>query len=356
MHEAFELAKRHAPSILFIDEFEAVGSRAIGGHNQSWYTGIITALNEELNSVLEHEGVVVIAAANYADRIDAALLRPGRLDTKIAIPMPSTADLEGIIRFHLKDELPRAKLSDLALAAAGMTGADIERMVRLARRRARSLKRPLSQADLFAVLGEKLDHLPLDFLRRVAIHEAGHAATAVVLKVSGNVNATLFHLGEEGAATFFDPKAEALTRKLVERRITVALAGRAAEEVILGDVTAGAGGHENSDLAVATRLAISAVAQWGLSSSKSLGWLRKCAPEQVMASNRALAEEAQGMIDAAYVRARALITRRKRQVRAVADALVKRRALAHRDIIALLGRNPPASRKAAAHKQIPKRA
>ncbi len=97
MHETFELAKRYAPSILFIDEFEAVSSREIGGHNQSWYTGIITALNEELNHILAHEGVVVIAAANYADRIDAALLRPGRLDTNIAIPMPSA---DGPRRHH----------------------------------------------------------------------------------------------------------------------------------------------------------------------------------------------------------------------------------------------------------------
>jgi ATP-dependent Zn protease len=357
MHEAFELAKQHAPSILFIDEFEAVGSRSLGGQNQSWYTGIITAANEELNDILDHEGVVVIAAANYADRIDAALLRPGRLDTKIAIPMPSTADLEGIIRFHLKDELPRAKLSNLAVAAVGMVGADIERLVRLARRRARAFKRPLQLDDLFAVLGEKLTDLPADYLKRIAIHEAGHAAAAIVLDVSSNVNVTLFHLGEEGAATFFDPRAEALTRKLVERRISVALAGRAAEEVLVGDVTAGAGGHENSDLAVATRMAISAVAQWGLSSSSSVGWLRKCAPEQIMASNPRLAEEAQRMIDAAYLRARALIRRRKTQVRAVANALVKRRALAHGDIVSLLSRGAPGTRrKATTRKHTAKRA
>jgi ATP-dependent Zn protease len=143
---------------------------------------------------------------------------------------------------------------------------------------------------------------------------------------------------------------------VVERRITVALAGRAAEEVLMGDVTAGAGGQENSDLAVATRLGITAVAQWGLSSSTSVGWLRKCAPEQIMASHPALAEEAQGLIDAAYVRARALITRRKRQVRAVADALIRRRALAHQDIVALLTRQAPAGKKAAPRKQVRKRA
>jgi ATP-dependent Zn protease len=358
MHESFELAKQYAPSILFIDEFEAVGSRAIGGHNQTWYTGVITAANVEINDVLAHEGVVVIAAANFADRIDAALKRPGRLDTEIAIPMPSAEDLAGIIRFHLKDDLRNADLRDLAQATVGMTGAHVERMIRLARRRARDFKRRLRREDLFAVLGEGVSELEPEYLRRIAIHEAGHATAAVVLRVSSNVNVTIFHFGREGAATFFDPRAEALTRKVVERRISVALAGRAAEEVLLGCVTAGAGGLEESDLAVATRIGYSAVAQWGLSSSPSIGWLRKCAPEQIMVSHPRLAEEAQRMIDAAYVRARALIKRRRRQVEAIADALVKRRALAHADIEALLARSPgPAKSKAApARKRVRKRA
>jgi ATP-dependent Zn protease len=346
MHADFALAKELAPSILFIDEFEAVGSRAIGGHNQTWYTGVITSLNVEINDVLAHEGVVVIAAANFADRIDAALKRPGRLDTEIAIPMPSAEDLAGIIRFHLKDELRKADLGDLALATVGMTGAHVERMVRLARRRARDFKRRLRREDLFAVLGEGVNEMEPEYLRRIAIHEAGHATAAIVLRVSSNVNVTLFRLGQEGAATFFDPRAEALTRKVVERRISVALAGRAAEEVLLGCVTAGAGGQEESDLAVATRIGFSAVAQWGLSSSKSVGWLRKCAPEQIMVSHPRLADEAQRMIDAAYVRARALIKRRRRQVEAIADALLKRRALAHADIVRLLGRGLRPGRKA----------
>ena len=182
MHETFDLAKQHAPSILFIDEFEAVSSRTIPGHNRSWYTGIITALNEELNNILAHEGIVVIAAANFPDRIDAALLRPGRLDTTIAIPMPSAEDLAGIIRFHLKEDLPRADLGDLALSAVGMTGAHIERVVRLARRRARKFDRPLLIEDLFAVLGEKLKELTDEYLDRIAVHEAGHAAAAIAAR------------------------------------------------------------------------------------------------------------------------------------------------------------------------------
>ena len=108
------------------------------------------------DGIFSREGVVVIAATNYPDRIDPALLRPGRLDTRIAIPMPSAEDLRGIVRFHLREDLPDADLGGLAVALAGSTGADVERIVRVARRRARKLERELLLEDLFAALGEKL--------------------------------------------------------------------------------------------------------------------------------------------------------------------------------------------------------
>ena len=264
MADDFKLAKKHAPCILFIDEIEAVSSRKSGGSNERWYTGVITALNEELHGIFSREGVVVVAATNHPERIDPALLRPGRLDTRIPIPMPNARDLGGIARFHLRKDLPDADLGGLAVALGGSTGAHVERIVRIARRRARKLERELLLEDLFAALGEKLADLPREYLERIAIHEAGHAVAAVVLKVSRNVSVSLFHLAEGSAATYFDPQIEAVTRKVVERRIAVALAGRAAEQVLLGDVTAGAGGSDTSDLAMANTLAFSAVARWGL--------------------------------------------------------------------------------------------
>ena len=346
MHDDFKLAKKHAPSILFIDEIEAVSSRASGGSNHRWYAGIITALNEQLHGVFSREGVVVIAATNYPDRVDPALLRPGRLDTRIAIPMPNAEDLRGIVRFHLRKDLAEADLGGLAVALAGSTGAHVERIVRLARRRARKLGRELLLADLFAALGEKLADLPRAYLERIAIHEAGHAVVAIALKVSCNVSISLFHMAEGSAATFFDPQIEAVTRKVVERRIAVALAGRAAEQVILGDVTAGAGGADTSDLAMANALAFSAVARWGLAHADQLKWLAG-GPEQIVSTHPELADEAYKMLDAAHVHALALIRRRQGQVQAVASALLKRRALAHDDIVALMMRQARGKRQAA---------
>ncbi len=337
IHAVFVRARRSAPCILFIDEIEAVTSRAARGGNERWYTGVITALNEELAGIVSREGVVVIAAANYPDRIDPALLRAGRLDTKITMTLPTAKDLGGIIRFHLKKDLPDADLGALAIAMIGSTGADVEKLVRIARRRARKLDRALRLEDLSSVLGEKLHDLPRQYLECIAVHEAGHAVAAIVLKVSRNVSVSLYHLGKGGAATFFDPQVEAVTRQVVERRIAVALAGRAAEEVVRGTVTAGAGGSDTSDLGVANALAFWAVTRWGLSERAQLKWL-DCTPDEIVANHPKLGKEAYRMLDAAYSRALRLIRRRVPQVRAIAAALLKRRALAHADIAALLER------------------
>ena len=158
-----------------------------------------------------------------------------------------------------------------------------------------------------------------------------------MLKVSRNVSISLFHLAEGSAATYFDPQIEAVTRKVVERRIAVALAGRAAEQVMLGDVTAGAGGSDTSDLAMANTLAFSAVARWGLADVDELKWLAG-GPEQIVSTHPELAAEAYRMLGAANACALELISSTQPRCRRVAGALLKRRALAHADILALLAR------------------
>ena len=136
-----------------------------------------------------------------------------------------------------------------------------------------------------------------------------------------------------------------MTRKVVEHRIAVTLAGRAAERVLLGEVSAGA----DSDICLARRLAITAVTEWGLSSSSRITSVGK-------RSHPAHRREAGQMLDAADALGLDLMRERKPQVRAIADALIKRRALAHADIVALLDANAPVAGKAASRKPIRKRA
>jgi len=348
MHDCFKLAKHCAPCILFIDELDAIPARAGKGHSQRWWTSVVSALNEALDGIAAREGVIVVAAANYPERIDPALLRAGRLDTKIEIGLPTPKDLEGIIRFHLGDDLPAADLRGVAVATAGSSGADIEKFVRSARRYARKHKRPLRSEDLLAVLEENTTGIRPNLRRRMAIHEAGHGTAAVLLQVSRNVSISLLHHGLRTPVTYFDPEVEAVTLDVIERRIAVALAGRAAEQVLLGDVTAGAGGPDTSDLAVANRMAFQAVAAWGISRPDALQWYGDCPPEQLLAVRPDLADEVHGLLQRAYTRALELIERHRDRVQAIADALLHKRVLTHEDIAALLeadiAKKPTASR------------
>ena len=258
----------------------------------------------------------------------------------IKIPIPGVADLQGILRHHLGKELPSADLGPIALALAGSTGANVEKTVRDARRRARHLDRSLALSDLIAVIDEDVPRLSPHHLKRIAIHEAGHAVAAILLEVFRDVGITLFRRGDSAGTTQCEPYDEAITCDVVERRIAVALAGRAAEQVLLGEVSAGSGGSNTSDLARASRLAHSAVAQWGLSDIDELRWLA-LELDQLKAAHPELYAEVRKMRDAAYARALDLITQHKAETQRVADALLKRRALDHEDILELMRRRSP---------------
>jgi ATP-dependent Zn protease len=337
LHDDFVRAIECAPSILFIDEIDMIASReTVSLRNRDWWDAVVGALLQELDGIAGREGVVVIAACNRPDRLDPALVRAGRLDTKITIELPSINELAGIIRFHLGKDLAGEDLRPVAISACGMTGADIEKLVREAHRRARGDKRNLELADLFETLDADTAGIPLDCLKRVALHEAGHAAAAILLGVSNDVTTSLFRRGHLMAETSFRPRVEAITRKVVESKILVALAGRAAEYVILGDVTAGAGGDETSDLAIATDLAVRAVGCWGLSRSGTIAYSNETEFEKLKMLRPDLAAEADEMLNAADSDAKSLIAAYRDEVRAIAAALIERRALAHDEIIKLL--------------------
>ncbi|KAB2913055.1 MAG: AAA family ATPase [Hyphomicrobiaceae bacterium] len=338
IREDFRKAIERAPSILFIDEIDVIPSRERAGiRNRDWWDPIVGALLQELDGITGREGVIVIAACNYPERVDPALVRAGRLDNRIEIEKPTVEDLAGILRFYLADDLRDADLGALALCASGMTGADMEKLVRDARRIARSADRRLEMGDIFAVLEDAADRIPEDCLETVAVHEAGHAAAAILLAVSNNVTTSLVRRGTITASTHFDPRVEAITRKVVDNRMAVALAGRAAEEVILGEVSAGSGGGQGSDLAIATALAIRSAASWGLGLSCSENLLHsEGPPEQILALRPELAQQVHAMLQAAYNRAVALVEAHRGAIGAIAVALVERRALTHEEIAAFL--------------------
>ncbi|MEP3408712.1 MAG: ATP-binding protein, partial [Roseibium sp.] len=175
MRRAFAEAKKQAPCILFLDEFDSVGDRAAShGDNAHYIIEKINGLLECLDGVEAREGVVVVGACNHPHLIDPAFLRPGRLERIIQIPLPDKKARGQILRWHLNGKLDHEDISDSVERLEGSSGADIEKLVRDARRKARKENRDLKLCDLTEQLPKPVLFEQED-LRRIAVHEAGHA-------------------------------------------------------------------------------------------------------------------------------------------------------------------------------------
>ncbi|MCQ0971786.1 AAA family ATPase [Paracoccus sp. TK19116] len=263
MRESFERAVAQAPAILFIDEIDAFGSRTSrrSSSNQAYEEKVIAGLLEELDGVEGREGVVVIGACNNPDRIDPAIRRAGRFDDLVYIPLPDVAALATILRQHLATDLPDADLAMLAELALGRTGADCAAAVRNARASARREARLLTEADLRRALAPDVTDMPQAMRRRAAIHEAGHAVVMTALDLAV---VKALRIGREGAETLARWHRTDLTEAEIHRHCIGHLSGRAAERLVLGDISGGAGGEPRSDLAKATQLLIAGELAFGL--------------------------------------------------------------------------------------------
>ncbi|WP_439150549.1 AAA family ATPase [Sulfitobacter sp.] len=269
MRAAFASAAEQAPSILFIDEVDAFGDRARPrDHNSSYTDYIVTGLLDLLDGFHGHEGVMVMAATNHMDKLDRALIRPGRFDHIVTLDYPTLALLPGALRWQLGSDLPDADLSGVAVQAVGASGADIAAAVRAARARARMGRRDLILPDLEEALAAARPPLP-DALRwRVSVHEAGHA---VVGMATGVALPSMLALRSDGGIAHASRTRDIQDAAHFAGQLALDLAGRAAERHVFGQPSAGAGGEIESDLAKATRTATAFEISFGL--GDSLLWL-----------------------------------------------------------------------------------
>jgi ATP-dependent Zn protease len=262
IRNVFSTARNNAPSIVFIDEVDTVPARGSDQKNDSWFSSIVATILEELDGFDRFEGVITIAACNNPTKLDPALVRSGRFDRHIRIPLPDVAALAGIIRSHLGAELASVDLRPAAASAIGASGADAEKWVRGARRRARQAGRDLRLDDLVAEITDGNGALPEPVLRRVAYHEAGHAICALASGVGEPDSVALNVRG--GLTRLQQSELTAQTASDLQSSLAYLLAGRAAEALVFGNVSAGAGGGETSDLALASRLAMNMETIYGL--------------------------------------------------------------------------------------------
>ena len=275
VRDLFEQAKKHAPAIVFIDEIDAVGRQRGaglgGGHDEREQT--LNQLLVEMDGFTHNEGVIVVAATNRRDILDPALLRPGRFDRQITVNYPDVAGREAILAVHCRNKklAEDVDLKTIARRTPFFTGADLENVLNeaailTARAGAQEItQRTIMDAITRVEMGpEKRSRRVTEKDKRiVAYHEAGHALVGLNLPKADDVSmVTIVPRGSSGGHTQFLPSEESdfISREQILSRITVAMGGRAAETLIIEDVTTGA----SADLQSATELARRMVAQFGM--------------------------------------------------------------------------------------------
>jgi len=275
VRDMFESARKEAPSIIFIDEIDSIGrARGTGlggGHDEREQT--LNQILGEMDGFDPHEAVVVLAATNRPDVLDAALLRPGRFDRKITLDLPDKKARRAILDIHAAD-VPLADDVDLDRIAAltvGFSGADLENLVNegalLSGRKNRetvNMVTLLNARDKVVFGGKRELNLGDEEKNLVAHHEAGHALIASLLPTADPLDkVTIIPRGRSLGATEQIPEGEHynLRQSYVRDRIGVLLGGRVAEQLVFGEVSSGA----EEDLKQATRLARHMVTHWGMS-------------------------------------------------------------------------------------------
>jgi cell division protease FtsH len=338
IRKTFSDAAKNRPCIVFCDEIDTLPARGKSAHHDDWWSAIVNTLLEQLDGFERREGVVMVAACNDPSRLDAALVRAGRLDHHIAIPLPDVPALVGIFRVHLGGDLAGADLRAAALAARGHTGADVERWVRVARRAARSAGRELTSQDLLDAVRGGQPEWPADVRRRVACHEAGHA---IVLLDLGIAEPTALSIGGAGGLAESDPgEMRADTRAHLEKFLVALLGGRAAEQLSFGEATAGSGaGGEDSDLSRATRLATRLETEFGFGSIGLISLEGGLSSRDLMMFDR-LRAAVGATIDRAYAVALDVLAQNRPAHNALTDALFSAGYLDRSEIEAVLARTP----------------
>jgi len=350
VRDLFEQAKKSAPCIVFIDEIDAVGRQRGaglgGGHDEREQT--LNQLLVEMDGFASNEGIIIIAATNRPDVLDPALLRPGRFDRQIVVDKPDVRGREAILKVHTKGKpiAEDANLDVLARRTPGFTGADLSNLVNeAALLAARRNKKKIFMAEMEEAIErvlagpERKSHVMTDEEKRLtAYHEGGHTLVGLLLEHADPVHkVTIIPRGRAGGYMLSLPKEDRSyrTRSELFDRIKVALGGRVAEEVVLGEISTGA----SSDIQQATQIIRSMIMQYGM--SETIGPIAYGEENhQVFLGrdfnrDRNYSEEVAGEIDRevrryieeAYEACRVLITENREKLDRIAEALLERETL-----------------------------
>ncbi len=373
VRDLFDKAKKTAPSIIFIDEIDAVGRQRGtglgGGHDEREQT--LNQMLVEMDGFGANEGVIVIAATNRADILDHALLRPGRFDRQVYVGLPDIKGREEILKVHTRHKplAPDVNLKTIARTTVGFSGADLENLVNeaalLAARRGKKAitEQEIEEASIKVVAGpEKKSRVVTEKEKRLtAYHEAGHAITHYYCKTADPVHEiSIIPRGMAGGYTMSLPEKDQsyVTKTQMQEQIVTLLGGRVAELLVLDDISTGA----SNDLERATKTARSMVTRYGFSermgpvvygSDPGETFLGRDFTQGRGYSETIAAEidsEIRDIVDEAFETARRMLTEHRDQLEVVAQALMRREKLSGEEFKTLMegGQLPEEAEKPAA--------
>ncbi len=366
VRDMFDQAKKHAPCIIFIDEIDAVGRHRGaglgGGHDEREQT--LNQLLVEMDGFEGTEGVIVIAATNRPDVLDPALLRPGRFDRQVVVPLPDVRGREQILKVHMR-KLPLAedvKPQIIARGTPGFSGADLANLVNEAALFAARANRRTVTMDEFErakdkiMMGAERRSMVMDEQEKklTAYHEAGHAIIGLTVPEHDPVyKVTIIPRGRALGVTMFLPEADrySTSKRRLESRISTLFGGRIAEELIFGpeSITTGA----SNDIERATEIARNMVTKWGL--SNKLGpltytedqgevFLGRQVTQHKQVSDvtaHAIDEEVRFLIDTNYKRAKDILESSLDKLHKMSEALIKYETIDESQIKDIMeGRDP----------------
>lgn len=364
VRDLFDQAKRHSPCIVFVDEIDAVGRHrgaGLGGsHDEREQT--LNQILVEMDGFDTDTNVIIVAATNRPDILDPALLRPGRFDRRVVLDRPDMRGREAILKVHSRGK-PLASdvdLSVLAKSTPGFVGADLENLVNeaaivAARKNKKSISmRDFEEAIERVVLGpeRRSKIITQEEKRLIAYHEAGHAIVFHMLPNCDPVRkVTIVARGMAGGVTWVMPENDSAlgTTKRYEDQISGALGGRAAEEIVFGDITNGA----SSDLENVTRIARTMVTRWGMSSKlgprvfgqkEELVFLGREIGEQRDYSESVaeqIDQEVHDIVIRAYDRALEVLRENREKLDTLAERLMEVETIGREEFLELMGEGQP---------------
>ena len=368
VRDMFEQAKKHAPCIIFIDEIDAVGRQrgaGLGGGNDE-REQTLNQLLVEMDGFEGAMGVIVIAATNRPDVLDPALLRPGRFDRQVTVPLPDIRGREQILNVHMRKVplAPDVKAGVLARGTPGMSGADLANLVNEAALFAARKNKRLVDMDDFENAKDKIFMgaerrsmvMPEHERRNTAYHESGHAVVAQLLPKTDPVHkVTIIPRGRALGVTMQLPTEDrfSMEKEEILQRLAVMFGGRIAEEVFMNQMTTGA----SNDFERATELARQMVTQWGMTDSLGpmvygenegevfLGRSVTTHKNMSEATMQKVDAEIRRIVDEQYALARKLIEENKDKIEAMTQALLEWETIDSNQIKDIMEGRPPRAPK-----------